>query len=56
MHYHKLGYLFEMHGGSGGYNALLNGPDEELNFKGHVLFWMHSLGLCIERSFTCVLV
>ena len=28
MHYHKLGYSFERHGGSGGYDALLNGLDE----------------------------
>ena len=33
MHYHELGYLFERHGGSGGYDALLIGPDEALNFR-----------------------
>ena len=26
MHYHKLRHLFERHGGTGGYDALLNGP------------------------------
>ena len=31
MHYHKLGYPFERHGGSGGSDTLLNGPDEALN-------------------------
>ena len=33
MHYHELGYLFERHGGLGGSDALLNGPDGALNFK-----------------------
>ena len=33
MHHHKLGYPFERHGGSGGSDALLNGPDEALNFR-----------------------
>ena len=38
MHYHKLGYPFERHGGSGGSDALLNGPDEALNFRDMFLF------------------
>ena len=33
MHYHEFVYQFEWHGGSGGSNALLNGPDEALNFR-----------------------
>ena len=37
MHYHELGYLFELHGGSGGSDALLNGPDEALNFRDMLL-------------------
>ena len=37
MHYHKLEYLFERHGGSDGYDALLNGPDEALNFRDTLL-------------------
>ena len=31
MHYHELGYLFEWHGGSGGSDTLLNGPDDTKN-------------------------
>ena len=38
MHYHKLGYLFERHGGSGGSDALLKCPDEALNFRDMLLF------------------
>ena len=38
MHYHKLGYPFERHGGSGGSDALLNGPDEALNSRDMLLF------------------
>ena len=38
MHYHELGYWFERHGGSIGYGALLNGPDEALNFRDMLLF------------------
>ena len=38
MHYHKLGYLFERHGGLSVSDALLNGPDEALNFMGMFLF------------------
>ena len=38
MHFHKIGYLFERHGGSGGSDALLNGPDEALNFRDMLLF------------------
>ena len=38
MHYHELGYLFERHGGSGGSDALLNGPYEALNFRDMLLF------------------
>ena len=38
MHYHELGYSFEQNGGSGGSDALLNGPDEELNFRDMLLF------------------
>ena len=38
MHYHKIGYLFERHGGSGGYDALLNGLDEALNLRDMFLF------------------
>ena len=45
MHYHELGYSFERHGGSGGYDALLNSPDEALNFREMFLFWMQSSGL-----------
>ena len=33
MHYHKLRYLIEEHSGPGGSDALLNGPDEVLNFR-----------------------
>ena len=33
MHYHNLRYLFEQHSGPGGSDALLNGPDEVLNFR-----------------------
>ena len=38
MHYHELGYFFEWHGGSGGSDALPNGPDEALNFRDMFLF------------------
>ena len=38
MHYHRLRYPFERHGGSGGSDALLNGPDEALNFRDMFLF------------------
>ena len=38
MHYHELGYSFEWHGGSGGYDALLNGPDEALNLSDMLIF------------------
>ena len=38
MHYRKLGYAFERHGGSGGSDALLNGTDEELNLGDMLLF------------------
>ena len=38
MHYHKLGYSFERHGGSVGSDALCNGPDEALNFRDMFLF------------------
>ena len=38
MHYHKLGYPFEQHGGLGGSDALLNGLDEALNFRDMLLF------------------
>ena len=38
MHYHELGYSFERNGGSGGSDALLNGPDEALNFRDMFLF------------------
>ena len=38
MHYQKLGYLFEWHGGSGGSDALLNSPDEGLNFRNMLIF------------------
>ena len=38
MHYLKLGYPFERNGGSGGSDALLNGPDEALNFRDMLLF------------------
>ena len=38
MRYHKIGYPFERHGGSGGYDTLLNGPDEALNFRDMFLF------------------
>ena len=37
MHYHKLGYLFEQHGGSGRSDALLNGLDGALNFRDMLL-------------------
>ena len=33
MHFHKLIYPFERHGGSGRSDALLDGLDEELNFR-----------------------
>ena len=33
MHHHKLGYSFERHGCLGGSDALLNVPDEALNFR-----------------------
>ena len=49
MHYHDLRYSVERHGGSGGSDTLLNGPDEALNFRDMFFFWMHSLGLCLER-------
>ena len=38
MHYHKLGYSFEQHGGSGGSDALFDGPDEALNLRDMFLF------------------
>ena len=38
MQYHKLGYSFARHGGSGGSDALLNGTDEALNFREILLF------------------
>ena len=38
MHYHKIGYLFERHGGSGGSDLIHNGPDEALNFRDIFLF------------------
>ena len=38
MHYHKLAYPFERNGGSGGSDALLNGPYEALNFRYMFLF------------------
>ena len=38
MHYHKLGYSFERHGGSGRSDAPLNGPDEAINFRDMLLF------------------
>ena len=38
MHHHKLGYPFKRNGGSGGSDALLNGPDEALNFRDMFLF------------------
>ena len=38
MHYHKLGYSFEWHGGSGGSDTFLNGPDEALNFRDMYFF------------------
>ena len=38
MHYHKLRYSFERHGGSGGSDALLNSLDEALNFRYVFLF------------------
>ena len=37
MHYNELGYLFERNGGLGGSNALLNGPDEALNFRDRLI-------------------
>ena len=39
MHYHKLEYSFGRHGGLGGSDALLNGPDEALNFRDIFLFY-----------------
>ena len=38
MHYHKLGYSFEWHGGSGGFDSLFKGPYEALNFRDMFLF------------------
>ena len=38
MHYNKIGYPFERHGGLGGSDALLNGPDEALNFRDMFIF------------------
>ena len=38
MHYHELVYSFERHGGSGGSDVLLNGPDEALNLRDMLLF------------------
>ena len=38
MHYHELVHLFEQHGGMGGSDALLNVPDEALNFRDMFLF------------------
>ena len=38
MYYYKLGYSFERHGGSGRSDALLNGPDEALNFRDMLFF------------------
>ena len=38
MHYNKVGYPFEWHGGSGGSDALLKGPDEALNLRDMLLF------------------
>ena len=38
IYYHKLVYSFEQHGGSGGPDALLNGPNEALNFRDMFLF------------------
>ena len=38
MNYHKLGYSFGQNGGLGGSDALLNGPDEALNFRDMFLF------------------
>ena len=38
MHYNKLGYPFERHGDSGRSDALLNGPDEAINFRDMLLF------------------
>ena len=35
MHYHKIRYSFDYHGGLGGYDALLNGPDENAQIQGH---------------------
>ena len=33
MNYNELIYFFEWHSGLGGYDMLLNGPDEALNFR-----------------------
>ena len=38
MHYNELGYSFERNGGSGGSDALLNGPYEAINFRDMLLF------------------
>ena len=38
MHYHELGYSFELHGGLGGSDTLLNGPDEALTSRDMLLF------------------
>ena len=38
MHCHKLRYSFEQNGGPGRPDALLNGLDEELNFRDMFLF------------------
>ena len=38
MQYHKLRYLFEWNGGSGGYESLFNGQDEAINFRDMLLF------------------
>ena len=38
MHYHKIVYPFERHDCSVGYYALLNVPDEALNFMDMFLF------------------
>ena len=38
MHYYRLGHSLERHGGSGESDALLNGPDEALNFRDILLF------------------
>ena len=48
MNYHKLRYLFEWHGGSGRSDALLNVPDETLNFR--YMFLLDAQFILIPRA------